>query len=99
MRTRTGAVGRARRSAVVLAAVAGCLPAAVPATAQAAGAAPGAPGAVANWTPGDKEGFGTATASASTVWFTLADGELTEVYAPDLGTPSLRDLQFVVSDG
>ena len=64
----------------------------------AAGTAPGAPGAVANWTPGDKEGFGTATAPASKAWFTLADGELTEVYAPDLGTPSLRDLQFVVSD-
>jgi glucoamylase len=54
---------------------------------------------VANWTPGDKEGFGTATDPASKVWFTLADGELTEAYAPDLGTPSLRNLQFVVSDG
>ena len=32
-------------------------------------------------------------------WFTLDDGELTEVYAPDLGTPSIRDLQFVVTDG
>jgi glucoamylase len=53
---------------------------------------------VANWPPGDKEGFGTAAAAASRVWFTLADGELTEVYAPDLGTPSLRDLQFLVSD-
>ena len=54
---------------------------------------------MANWTPGDKEGFGTATAAASKVWFTLGNGELTEVYSPDLGTPSLRDLQFVVSDG
>jgi len=61
--------------------------------------APGAPGAVANWTAGDKDGFGSARPLASKVWFTLQGGELTEVYAPDLGTPSYRDLQFVVSDG
>ena len=69
---------------------------AAPATAAEA---PGAPGAVANWTPGDKDGFGTARPLASRVWFTLQGGELSEVYAPDLGTPSFRDLQFVVSDG
>ena len=62
-------------------------------------AAPGAPGAVANWAPGNKEGFGTSTTTAGKAWFTLQGGELSEVYAPDLGTPSLRDLQFVVSDG
>ena len=43
--------------------------------------------------------MGTATGTASRAWLTLDDGELTEVYAPDLGTPSLRDLQFVVTDG
>ncbi|HET8756889.1 MAG TPA: glycoside hydrolase family 15 protein [Solirubrobacteraceae bacterium] len=69
------------------------------APAHAAGEAPGAPGAVANWTRGDKDGFGTARPLGSRVWFTLQGGELTEVYAPDLGTPSFRDLQFVVSDG
>ena len=46
----------------------------------------------------------TRTASApratrSQVWYTLDDGALTEVYYPDLGTPAVRDLQFVVSDG
>jgi glucoamylase len=61
--------------------------------------APGAPGAVANWAPGNKEGFGTSTTTAGKAWFTLQGGELSEVYAPDLGTPSLRDLQFVVTDG
>jgi glucoamylase len=71
---------------------------AVPA-AGAAGTAPGAPGSVANWTEGDKDGFGSATQLASKVWFTLDDGELTEVYYPDLGTPSARNLEFVVSDG
>jgi glucoamylase len=67
--------------------------------AGAAGIAPGAPGSVANWTEGDKDGFGSATRLASKVWFTLDDGELTEVYYPDLGTPSARNLEFVVTDG
>ena len=71
---------------------------AIPGAARAADA-PGAPGAVANWTEGDKDGIGTATGTASHAWLTLDDGELTEVYAPDLGTPSIRDLQFVVTDG
>src|SRR3954465_11017165 len=61
--------------------------------------APGAPGAVANRAPGNKEVIGTSTTIAGKAWFTLQGGELSEVYAPDLGTPSLRDLQFVVSDG
>jgi glucoamylase len=73
---------------------------AVPGAARAADA-PGAPGAVATWTAGDKDGIGTATGTgtASRAWLTLDDGELSEVYAPDLGTPSIRDLQFVVTDG
>ena len=70
----------------------------VPGAARAANA-PGAPGDVATWTEGDKDGIGTATGTTSRAWLTLDDGELTEVYAPDLGTPSLRDLQLVVSDG
>src|SRR5215217_9455770 len=65
----------------------------------ASAGAPGAPGEKAIWTPADKDGFGTSTTTASKVWYTLNDGELTEVYYPDLGTPSVRDLQFIVSDG
>jgi glucoamylase len=84
------------RRGLILVAVAASLAAAAPAVAAEA---PGAPGAVANWTPGNKDGFGTARPLASKVWFTLGGGELTEVYAPNLGTPSFRDLQFVVSDG
>jgi glucoamylase len=65
----------------------------------AARRAPGGPGATAVWTEADKDGFGTATTLSSKVWHTLDDGRLTEVYYPDLGTPSVRDLQFIVSDG
>jgi glucoamylase len=71
-----------------------------PAAARAASpAAPGAPGQPAFWTPADKHGFGTAATLTSKVWHTLEDGELTEVYYPDLGTPALRDLQLIVTDG
>src|SRR5690349_4472776 len=61
--------------------------------------APGAPGAKHTWAPADKHGFGTAKKLRSNVWFTLRKAELTEAYYPDLGTPSLRSLEFVVTDG
>ena len=61
--------------------------------------APGAPGAPAFWTPANKQGFGTSTTAQSKLWHTLQGGELTEVYYPDLGTPALRDLQLIVTDG
>ena len=94
---RARAVGFSSRR---LAAFAACALAllAVPGAARAADA-PGAPGELATWTEGDKDGMGTATSTASRAWLTLDDGELTEVYAPDLSTPSIRDLQLVVTDG
>jgi glucoamylase len=72
---------------------------AVPAGASAARTAPGGPGATAEWTEADKDGYGTAARKASKVWHTLDDGRLTEVFYPDLQTPSVRTLEFVVSDG
>ncbi|MFL5858930.1 MAG: glycoside hydrolase family 15 protein [Solirubrobacteraceae bacterium] len=87
-----------RRSLLAVFVIGFLLAAAAPAPA-ASGIAPGAPGAAAHWTPADKDGYGTATATESKVWHTLRDGELTEVYYPNLGTPSVRDLQFIVSDG
>ena len=61
--------------------------------------APGGPGTPALWTEADKDGYGTSAGTASKVWHTLDDGRLTEVFYPDLGTPSVRTLDFVVSDG
>lgn len=58
-----------------------------------------APGAKSTWAPADKHGFGTARELGSPVWFTLRQASLSEVYYPDLDTPSLRGLQFAVSDG
>jgi glucoamylase len=88
-----------RRFAAILGPIFACAVIAVPPAAAADGVAPGGPGATALWTSGDKDGFGTSTTPDSTVWHTLSSGELTEVYYPDLGTPAVRDLQFIVSDG
>jgi glucoamylase len=61
--------------------------------------APGAPGKAADWAPGDKDGFGTSRTLRSKVWYTLNDGELTEVFFPRIDTPATRDTQLVVTDG
>ena len=61
--------------------------------------APGAPGDIHVWAPADKHGFGTAEQRASTTWFTLRQGSLSEIYYPDLSTPGFRGLQFAVADG
>ncbi|WP_158882129.1 glycoside hydrolase family 15 protein [Amycolatopsis anabasis] len=71
----------------------------VPAVATAQADAPGAPGAHPSWLPADKTGFGTARDRASDVWFTLQGGQMSEIYYPDLSTPSVRSLNFVVTDG
>src|SRR5919109_1144015 len=61
--------------------------------------APGAPGSDAHWPSAAKNGFGTADTIASKVWFTLADGVLTEVYYPTLDVPNVQTLQLVVVSG
>ncbi len=81
---------------VVLAVI---LAALLAAPAAAAPSAPGAPGSKQTWAAADKHGFGTARDTRSNVWFTLRSPDLTEVYYPDLTTPALRELEFVVSDG
>ena len=70
-----------------------------PSPAAAVDDAPGAPGAAATWRSGDKDGIGTAVTRASKVWYTLADGTLSETYFPAADTPNVRDLELAVSDG
>jgi glucan 1,4-alpha-glucosidase len=94
---------RRRCAAVVVAAVVTALavpllPAVATGTAAATDA-PGAPGAGATWTTGDKEGLGTSTTASSKVWYTLTGGALSEVYYPSGITPNVRELQFAVTDG
>ncbi|HEX6255417.1 MAG TPA: hypothetical protein VFZ70_06360, partial [Euzebyales bacterium] len=100
MGTTAGQVGRWTALTTVAVLIAAMLASpAVADTPLATGVAPGAPGDPPSWTEADKDGFATAESLKSRVWHTLDDGRLTEVYFPDLGTPSVRDLQFIVSDG
>jgi glucoamylase len=73
------------------------LPAPAPAD-PSSGAAPDR-GARSTWAEADKTGFGTARTRRSNVWFTLQDGRVSEVFYPDLSTPSTRSLELVVTDG
>lgn len=59
--------------------------------------APGAPGAAAGWGPGRKQAFGAAPGPRSRVWFTVAQGNLSEVFYPTLGQPLLAGLDFFVA--
>ncbi|MDF1521487.1 MAG: hypothetical protein P1P87_01535 [Trueperaceae bacterium] len=62
-------------------------------------AAFGRPGTAPRWTPGAKDGVGTAYAASSRLWCTLWNGIGTEVYFPTIDRPQVRDLQYLVSDG
>jgi glucoamylase len=53
----------------------------------------------AHWPTAAKNGFGTSTTLASKVWFTLADGVMTEVFYPTLDVPNVQTLQLQVSTG
>ncbi|MBX7173331.1 MAG: hypothetical protein K1X72_20350 [Pyrinomonadaceae bacterium] len=58
--------------------------------------APGAPGKDAQWATAGKQGIGTSVSLKSKVWFTLAQGVMTEVYYPDVTVANVHLLQFVV---
>ncbi len=66
---------------------------------QKANPAPGGPGITPKWTFGAKDAVGTAYSVSSRLWYTLANGVVTEVYFPTIDTPQMRDLQYLVSDG
>jgi len=55
-----------------------------------------AQGGDAHWATAAKNGFGTSNTLASKVWFTLADGVMTEVFYPTIDIPNVQTLQFQV---
>ena len=58
--------------------------------------APGAPGKDAHWATAGKQAVGTSATLNSKVWFTLAQGVMTEVYYPDVTVANVHLLQFIV---
>ena len=58
-----------------------------------------AQGADAHWPTAAKNGFGTSTSLTSKVWFTLANGVMTEVFYPTLDVPNVQTLQLHITVG
>jgi len=59
----------------------------------------GTPGLPPNWSPASKQGIGTARNDISRVWFTIANGIVTEVFYPTIDTANIKDLQLLITDG
>jgi glucoamylase len=55
-----------------------------------------APGKDAHWATAGKQAIGTSANLESKVWFTLAQGAMTEVYYPGVTTANVHKLEFVV---
>jgi glucan 1,4-alpha-glucosidase len=70
----------------------------VPASA-AAPKAPGAPGALSHFDLARKDCLGTARNRTSKVWYTVANGVLSDVYYPTVDNTNVETLQYVVTDG
>jgi glucan 1,4-alpha-glucosidase len=94
---------RSRPKVVTVAALAvlaaGLLAGGPAAPAAAAAPAPGAPGALAYFDIARKDCLGTARNDTSKVWYTVADGVLSDVYSPTIDNTNVKSLQFVVTDG
>jgi glucoamylase len=84
-----------------VAAGASSTPAAAPPAAdtQATGAAPGGPGAQSYLDTARKDCVGTARNDTSKVWFTVADGVLSDVFSPNLEATNVHTVQYIVTDG
>ncbi|MGD0702184.1 MAG: glucodextranase DOMON-like domain-containing protein [Trebonia sp.] len=74
---------------------------------QSASAAPATSGTAASDGPGAasyfdlarKDCLGTAENTTSKVWYTVADGVLSDVYEPTIDNTNVETLQYVVTDG
>jgi glucoamylase len=62
-------------------------------------AAPGGPGAQAYLDLARKDCFATARNTTSKVWFTVADGVLSDTFSPTIENSNVNTLQYIVTDG
>ena len=62
-------------------------------------AASDGPGALSHFDLARKDCLGTARNTSSKVWFTVANGVLSDVYYPTADNTNVETLQFIVTDG
>ncbi len=61
--------------------------------------APDGPGALSHFGLARKDCLGTARNRTSKVWYTVADGVLSDTYYPTIDNTNVETLQYVVTDG
>jgi glucoamylase len=61
--------------------------------------APDGPGALSHFGLARKDCLGTARNTTSKLWFTVANGVLSDVYYPTIDNTNVETLQYVVTDG
>jgi glucoamylase len=66
---------------------------------SSASIAPGGPGALSHFDLSRKDCLGTARNTTSKVWFTVANGVLSDVYYPTADNTNVETMQYIVTDG
>src|SRR5260221_14775429 len=66
---------------------------------EAANVASDGAGALSHFDLARKDCLGTARNTTSKVWFTLANGVLSDVYYPTIDNTNVKTLQYIVTDG
>jgi glucoamylase len=61
--------------------------------------APGSPGAESFFDLARKDCVGMARNQTSKIWFTIANGVLSDVYEPTVDTTNVKTMQYIVTDG
>src|ERR1700749_4386378 len=92
----------AARFAIALLAVCSCamgIAAPLSSAQSAEASAPGGPGTTAYMDVARKDCFGTARNTTSKVWFTVADGVLSDVFSPTIENSNVNTVQYIVTDG
>jgi glucoamylase len=91
---------RRRLRPIAVALIVGLIaPAAWPLSTLAGSPAADGPGALSHFDLARKDCLGTAQNTTSKVWYTVADGVLSDVYYPTIDNTNVETLQLVVTDG
>ena len=88
---------RAVRTIMIIAATAAGFAVAVAPAARAE--ASDGPGALSHFDLARKDCLGTARNTTSKIWYTVAGGVLSDVYAPTIDTTNVETMQYIVTDG
>ena len=98
MRTAT-VIGTRAIVVIAVALTIGVLVATESAASTSSAAAPAGPGTQSYLDVARKDCFGTARNTTSKVWFTVADGVLSDTFSPTIQNSNVNTLQYIVTDG